>query len=49
MKMSKFFYESEAFTGLGSTLIFEKPGNICHVTPADCGLCWAMLGSSRDV
>ena len=33
--MSRFFCESEAFTGLGFTLIFKKPGNICCVTLAD--------------
>ena len=45
MKMNRVFYESEAFTGLGFTLIFKKPGNSCCVTPADQGLCWAMLGA----
>ena len=54
MKMSRFFYESEAFTGLGFTLIFKRPGgegktprNICCVTSAYKALGWAMLGSSE--
>lgn len=37
MKMSRFFYESQAFMGLKFTLIFKKPGSICSVTPE---LCW---------
>ena len=45
MKMSRVFYESEAFTGLGFTLIFKKPDNACCVAPADkdcAGLCWKL-------
>lgn len=44
MEMSRFFYESDTFTGLGFTFIFKRPGrgwgeggrgNICCVTTTD--------------